>query len=131
MGGTDREVVSPPFDVAFARPVVFKLVVRPKQSHALRRGACFKTAKGRGVVELRCLDKVEAAAAPVAAFRIAVGSEQPRGPVTHDFSEHAICGLAEDEKEWNFAQHVDQQTATFRVVLEIHAGAPEVAKVVS
>lgn len=134
--GTDREAVSPGFELSFRRFVTFKMVIRPKQVHDLRGGASFKKAKGKGSVELRCLEKVEAAAAPIVTFRIAVGSgqsggEPPRGPVTHDFSDRAICGLAETEKEWDFSKHVDQETQTFVVVLEILSGAAATAGALS
>lgn len=129
---SDREAVSPLFELSFSQPVQFKMVIRPKCVHELRGGASFKKAKGKGTVEMRCLEKVGASANPVVTFRIAVGSgsssdEPPRGPVRHDFSERAICGLPEAMKEWDFAKHVDPDDNTFVVCLEILSGAAAAA----
>merc|ERR1740139_242366 len=97
---TDREAVSPPFELSFTREVQFKMVIRPKAVNEQRGGASFKKAKGKGSVWLRCLDEVDRDMNPVVTFRIAVGArqqhrEEPRGPVRHDFSDRAICGLPE------------------------------------
>lgn len=125
---TDREAVSPSFDLSLGVPLQFKMVVRPKVVNEGRGGASFKKAKGKGAVELRCLAEVDPGANPNVNFRIAVGNgsgtslEPARGPVRHNFTERAICGLPEGQDEWDFGQHVDQETQTFMVCLEILSG---------
>lgn len=126
---TDREAVSPMFELSFSKIVNFKILIRPKVISSVRGGASFKKAKGKGSVELRCLDEVTAAMNPVVTFRISVGSgtdparqEPPRGPVRHDFTKKAICGLPAGEEEWDFSKAVDEATQTFVVCLEVLAG---------
>lgn len=124
---SDREAVSPGFALGFPRPVQFKMVIRPSAVHGSRGGASFKKAKGKGSVELRCLEQVERGRDPPLNFRIAVGSgrnfgEAPRGPVRHDFSERATCGLPDNLKEWDFSRHVDHETQMLSICLEILGG---------
>merc|ERR1740121_2822387 len=93
---TDREHASPSFDLSFGSPVQFKMIMRPKVINTEKGGCCFKKARGRGKILLRCLSDVESVAKPVVTFRIAVGSGNPakqaipRGPVRHDFSESPV-----------------------------------------
>lgn len=126
----DTAGVSPPFDLLLGRPVTFRLMIRPKTISTARGGASFKKAKGKGTVELRCLDEVSEGANPVVHFRIGVGNgysvAQPdtlRGPVQHDFAMKSICGLPAGQDEWDFSKAVDEVTQTFVVCLEIFAGA--------
>jgi len=130
---TDREAVSPMFELSFSKIVNFKILIRPKVVSSVRGGACFKKAKGKGSVELRCLDEVTAAMNPIVTFRISVGSgtdparqEPPRGPVRHDFTKKAICGLPAGQEEWDFSKAVDEATQTFVVCLEVLAGTSAV-----
>lgn len=120
---TDREAVSPPFDLSYAGPVTFKMIMRPKAISSERGGSCFKRSRGRGTIELRCMAESDASERPVVTFRIGVGSkEKPdklRGPVRHDFSEKLICGLPDGQAIWDFSKTVDEVTQTFVVCLEI------------
>mmetsp|Transcript_28630 Transcript_28630/g.62291 ORF Transcript_28630/g.62291 Transcript_28630/m.62291 type:complete len:493 (+) Transcript_28630:156-1634(+) len=121
---TDREHVSPAFDLSFAGPVKFKMLMRPKVMSDEKGGQSFKKARGRGKVLLRCVEDLDSnAAKPVVTFRIAVGNPHkqaiPRGPVRHDFSEKPICGLPEEIQQWDFTKAVDKSTHTFVVCLEV------------
>merc|ERR1712039_170934 len=123
----DREAVSPSFEIRLGRKEVnFKMVIRPKQVHDLRGGGSFKKAKGKGYVELRCLEQVHPAEDPTVTYRITVDSGldvgESRGPVVHNFSDRAIGGSSEAEEEWDFSKHVNTETNTFAVVLDILAG---------
>jgi len=128
---TDREAVSPMFELSFCSKIVnFKILIRPKVISSVRGGASFKKAKGKGSVELRCLDEVAAFMNPVVTFRISVGSgtdparqEPPRGPIKHDFTKKAICGLPPGQEEWDFSKAIDEATQTFVVCLEVLAGS--------
>eukprot|EP00931_Biecheleriopsis_adriatica_P041965 TRINITY_DN23922_c0_g1_i2.p1 TRINITY_DN23922_c0_g1~~TRINITY_DN23922_c0_g1_i2.p1 ORF type:complete len:418 (+),score=100.47 TRINITY_DN23922_c0_g1_i2:43-1254(+) len=72
--GTDREKVSPPFDLSVGGVgCEFKMVIRPAASSDARGGHSFKKAKGKGTVELRCLNEVEPAVNCSMTFRFAIG----------------------------------------------------------
>jgi len=122
---TDREHASPSFDLSFGEPVQFKMIMRPKVINNEKGGCCFKKARGRGKILLRCLNDVESVVKPVVTFRIAVGSGNPakqaipRGPVRHDFSESPITGLPEAHQQWDFTKAVDKSKHTFVVCLEV------------
>ncbi|CAE7421337.1 KCNB1, partial [Symbiodinium microadriaticum] len=111
---TDKEAVSPPFDLTFAggQPVPFKMILRPRVVAQERGGASFRRSRGRGNIQLRCMAESDAAAKPVVTFRLLVGSEKaakqlkPRGPVSHDFSEKNICGLPPGQDDWDFGKAV-------------------------
>lgn len=126
----DTEAVSPSFDLAFEGAVAFKMILRPRMTSETKGGASFKKARGRGTVELRCLDSVEGHSSSSVTFRLSIGSpadaakqQAPRGPVRHDFAQRAISGLPRGQEEWNFTQAVDKETMTFVVCLEVLRGS--------
>jgi len=128
--GNDKQAVSPPFELSFGSQfpnVTFKMMIYPKIVNDSKGGASFKKAKGRGYVQLKCEAELSEAIANVS-FRISIGSgdkhEEPRGPVSHNFSSSAVCGLPKDLEEWDFASVVDQESMTFVVCLEIVPKAP-------
>jgi len=123
--GNDKQAVSPPFELSFGSQfpnVTFKMMIYPKIVNDSKGGASFKKAKGRGYVQLKCEAELSEAIANVQ-FRISIGSgdrqEDPRGPVSHNFSSSAVCGLPKDLEEWDFQSVVDQESMTFVVCLEI------------
>jgi len=125
----DTEAVSPSFELSFEGNVAFKMLLRPRVTSESKGGASFKKARGRGVVELRCLDDVHPEKTPTVTFRVFIGSpadpakqQPPRGPVRHDFAQKSICGLSRGQDEWNFSQVVDKTSQTFVVVLEVLTG---------
>ncbi|CAE8710370.1 unnamed protein product [Polarella glacialis] len=133
---TDREAVSPSFELSFfAGPVVFKMILRPRQISSERGGACFRGSRGKGTVELRCMAESDTAEKLAVTFRLGVGSSNNsnsssnsnsmklRGPVRHDFSEKQTSGLPPGQAEWDFRRAVDEDTQTFVVCLEILSGA--------
>lgn len=129
LSSSDREHVSPPFDLSCGGPCEFKMIIKPKVVSEEKGGASFKKAKGRGYIQLRCLSDVKREQRPVVTFRLAVGSSNtpfrnkpPRGPVQNDFAERPTCGLPEAKQMWDFRQAVDKETQTFVVCLEIVAG---------
>lgn len=121
----DREYVSPMFELDFVGFVLFRMVLRPATVHDNKGGHCFKRSKGRGSVELKCLEDVSALTNPVVAFRISVGAcgsrgfQRPRGPVIHDLRDRLICGLPAGREQWDFHRAVDKPTKTFEVCLEV------------
>merc|ERR1712232_1429239 len=121
----DTEAVSPNFELGDNN---FMMLLRPRMTGEVKGGACFKKARGRGTVELKCLDTISWGSKPTVTFRIYISSpalagkrQPPRGPVVHDFAQRAICGLPKGHDEWNFSQVVDKDTGTFVVVLEVIA----------
>merc|ERR1719264_718397 len=128
LSGSNREAVSPIFELVFATGLVqFKMILRSAVVDALRGGGSFKRAKGRGSVEVRCLEHLDDADDQLVRFRLAVGAmhrwgEEARGPVAHRFSQRTFCSLPEEIREWDFCRHVDRETHTFDVCLEILDG---------
>jgi len=122
---TDREHASPTFDLSFGENLQFRMIMRPKVINNEKGGCCFKKARGRGRILLRCLSDVDTVVKPVVTFRIAVGSGNPakqavpRGPVRHDFSESPIVGLPEAQQQWDFTKAIDKTKHTFVVCLEV------------
>merc|ERR1711972_272870 len=119
----DKQAVSPPFEFSFGVQypcVPFKMVIYPKTMSAGKGG--FRKAKGRGTVQVKCEADLTDAWATVT-FRICVGSGahrlEPRGPVVHDFSRFACCGLPTGEDEWDFSSVLTPDAQTFAVCLEI------------
>jgi hypothetical protein len=121
---TDREAVSPPFNVSCGeeQQCQFKMVLKPKAVDTGRGGACFKKSRGKGYIILRCTSEV-AAVKPTLTFRVRIMSnrreESFRGPVRNNFADRAMCGLPEGQDEWDFNKVVDKETNTFVVVLEL------------
>jgi len=123
---SDREAVSPTFEVSCGAPISFKMVLKPKVMDSNKGGACFKKSRNKGYVELRCVTDLESAglpSKPSLTFRLQVASERKsepfRGPVRHNFADRAICGLPEGQDEWDFGKVVDRDNNTFGVVLEL------------
>ncbi|CAE7775002.1 PUS7 [Symbiodinium pilosum] len=123
---SDREKVSPPFEVSMdGIEIQFKLCLRPLLTSESRGGASFRKAKGKGTVDLRCLNEIEKKNSCAMTFRVAIGkgseSHKVSRTMKHDFSEKPICQL-EGEEEWDFKTVVDEDTQTFVVVLEVVGG---------
>eukprot|EP00442_Polarella_glacialis_P008818 CAMPEP_0115083666 /NCGR_PEP_ID=MMETSP0227-20121206/20719_1 /TAXON_ID=89957 /ORGANISM="Polarella glacialis, Strain CCMP 1383" /LENGTH=422 /DNA_ID=CAMNT_0002472163 /DNA_START=59 /DNA_END=1327 /DNA_ORIENTATION=+ len=123
--GNDKQAVSPPFELSFGSQfpnVTFKMMIYPKAVSDSKGGASFKKARGHGYVQLKCEAELSEAIANVA-FRISIGSgdkmQPPRGPVAHNFSSSAVCGLPKEQEEWDFESVKDTDSMTFVVCLEI------------
>mmetsp|Transcript_52308 Transcript_52308/g.150704 ORF Transcript_52308/g.150704 Transcript_52308/m.150704 type:complete len:402 (+) Transcript_52308:77-1282(+) len=120
-----KKAGSPGFKVACfgGEPMELKIFARPASISDAKGGSSFKTAKGRGSLELHCLQLPGAAGSSLVQFRFAVGSQPARGPVIHDFSEQTSCGLPDDDKWWDLSSEVDSTSDTFVVHLEVAVGA--------
>lgn len=127
--GNDKQAVSPPFELSFGAAfnhVTFKMMIYPKVMNDNKGGASFKKAKGRGYIQLKCEAELSEAVAQVR-FRLSIGgsagkSEEPRGPMLHNFAQSAVCGLPKEMEEWDFNSVVDNDSMTFVVCLEIVPG---------
>merc|ERR1719198_1317708 len=74
---SDREAVSPTFEVSCGGVINFKMVLKPKTMDSNKGGACFKKSRNKGYVELRCVTDLEAAGAhvkPTLTFRLQIAS---------------------------------------------------------
>eukprot|EP00403_Amphidinium_massartii_P000028 CAMPEP_0178373984 /NCGR_PEP_ID=MMETSP0689_2-20121128/2144_1 /TAXON_ID=160604 /ORGANISM="Amphidinium massartii, Strain CS-259" /LENGTH=454 /DNA_ID=CAMNT_0019993943 /DNA_START=29 /DNA_END=1389 /DNA_ORIENTATION=+ len=116
---SDREKVSPDFELAPGQGLRFRMVMKALTVSQEKGGGSFQRAKGKGTIELRCLNEITGQV-PDVTFRLAIGSGGdpskqygPRGPVTHNFAEHSICGLKPGQDEWDFRKAVDSKTGTF------------------
>jgi len=124
---SDREKVSPPFEVSMGgQEIQFKMCLRPLVTSESRGGSSFRKAKGKGTVDLRCLNELDPKISCTMAFRVAVGkgseSHKVSPTVRHDFSQKAICPLPETDEEWDFKTVVDEDSQTFVLVLEVVGG---------
>merc|ERR1711884_438263 len=75
---TDREAVSPTFDLGVGSDVQFKMVMRPRKIDDGRGGASFKKAKGKGSVQLRMVTGLGDSLHPKVTFRLAIGNGTTR-----------------------------------------------------
>jgi len=119
--GHERQTVSPSFELLLGSPVNFRLVIFPRPNLDGKGSASFKKSNGRGSVLLKC-----EACHGVVTFWMSIGNgrqedptNQPRGPVTHDFARHSTCGLPKSLEQWDFSSVVDESSNTFVVCLDI------------
>merc|ERR1719183_1701884 len=64
-------------------------------------GCSFKKSNGISSIQLKCqADACLPSGASTLAYRFFIGSECPRGPVSHDFTHRAICGLPREIESW-------------------------------
>merc|ERR1719491_1158283 len=83
----DRLFVSPAFEFHHGRPVPFKIILQAKKKSQSRGGETFCRARGVGSVQLKCeASSDDLPAHTMLSFRVAVGQDAWRGPVTHDFA---------------------------------------------
>lgn len=104
----DKNAVSPPFELSFGGPyssTKFKLMLFPKVSSEGKGGSSFRKSKGKGFIQLKCEADLHEVAGTLK-FRLFVGSQQPRGPVTHDFSHSAVKGLPKESETWDIEKSV-------------------------
>merc|ERR1712139_536556 len=74
---SDREAVSPTFDVSCGGTVSFKMVLKPKVMDSNKGGACFKKSRNKGYVELRCVSDLETLGQqvrPIVTFKLHIQS---------------------------------------------------------
>jgi hypothetical protein len=130
---TNCQHYSPAFELPYGpsgQNIQFKMIIRPLVVHDKRGGSSFKKSKGRGIIQLRCLDHDEGVENLSLSFSISVGPEEchggepPRGPVVHDFSDPVICGLPEQSAVWDFSKYVDWESQTFVINLATSPAVP-------
>merc|ERR1712032_1096839 len=116
---SDTQIVSPSFDILPG--VGCKLILKALSTGDKKGQACFRRARGRGFVQLKCHADGSVNLSTLS-FRVSLGaddgSQAPREPVTHDFSDTSVWNMPKDE-QWDFRSAVDPVSMTFLVRLEI------------
>jgi len=115
----DKQIVSPSFEL-FGIP--FKLMMKPRIAKQAKGQASFKTARGRGYIELKC-EADASVVLPTVSFCTSIGDgsrwQSPRGPVVHDFTSSSVSSLPHSIAEWNFSEAVDADSMTLPVCVEL------------
>jgi hypothetical protein len=116
---SDTLIVSPPFEVAPG--MTCKLMIKPTTRGDRKGQGCFRKAKGRGCVQLKCFADTscpDTAAAPVPSVscHLSIGSgglcKAVRDPVTHNFADATVCSLHSEMEELDFNSVVDSDSMT-------------------
>lgn len=121
----DKKAVSPSFNIELGGQVAgsFRIILTPSVVSQARNGACFRKAKGWGVVELKSesVETLDPLVMQASLWRDN-GKEEIQikcsPPVRHDFSGTCVCAVSE---EWDFSAAVDQASLTFSVHLAAFA----------
>jgi len=118
-----RVSVSPALTVSCpgtAEKLEMKMVIHPSS------GGSFKSSGGKGFVQIKCESNPDHFKSTRFTFQIGISSgrgdakwQKMRGPFSWNFQENVICGLAEDQRDWNFTEVVDAKSNTFAICLEI------------
>jgi hypothetical protein len=112
---SNTQLVSPLLDVDLglgSGPVAFKIMLKPAA-----RGVTFKKSRGVGCVQVKCCSELgEDACTKV---RIAIGRDQPRGPVPHCFSSNPVFSLPKELAEWDFHAAAERQSVSMVVNVDI------------
>jgi hypothetical protein len=104
----DKNAVSPAFELSFGgaySSTKFKLMLLPQVSSEGKGGSTFRKSDGKGYILLKCEADLQEGCGNLR-FRLFVGSQAPRGPVTHDFSQSAVKGLPKDLETWDLLASV-------------------------
>jgi len=128
----DRQVVSEMFHIRFGDvKVPFRVRLTAKLVHRHKHGQCFRTARGRGRLELKC-EGVPPENSEAVRFAFSIGSrEQPEKrsePIEHDFSGSSVGGLPASIEDWDFKAAIDAGTASCEVTLAILPSASKSAQ---
>jgi hypothetical protein len=123
--GSDKQVVSPPFEVALqpsGNSAAFKVMLYPKAEAGMKGGVSFRKAAGVGQVQLKCCSELPEAQRTTS-VRITVGSgdkAQPsRGPFPHEFGPSSVFNAPKDQAYWDFGASVEHPALTFTVEVEL------------
>lgn len=117
--GTDKVVVSPPFEVQSMCSAVFKMMITPKFVMDGKGGASFKKSKGKGSVQLKCESQLGVDEGTMS-FRIRIGCNDGNLSLRcQDEWNFADVPLYTCQEERDFAKSVDVAKRSFSVILEV------------
>ena len=125
---SNRVMVSHGFEVPNV-PGTFKMLLWPVPVSDGKGGSCFRRAKGRCFLELKC-DEAAVGSTNFAFYLGSKGSEMLwHGPVEHDFSMAPVFSMAVDQAK-DCKAVVDEETGAFTVCLEFSPRCCATSKVV-
>jgi len=114
--GSDKNFVSPPFQFSLdGRAVTFKMRISAKaKADADTKGSTsFEKSGGMGIVEVKCEASDEKSGGMgIVSYCIRVGKEDSRGPVDHNFAEHAWSGLPKTDELFDFNKSAEDDSFT-------------------
>jgi hypothetical protein len=116
LDGKDKQAVSPPFEVC---GLSFKVILTATKTEDEWGGWTFRKSKGKGKIELKCLDTVPSHFEAMD-FGMSVGKAEKRRS-KHNFADSATCGLPADDEEWHFKRYEDGQS--FMICVEVRPPA--------
>jgi len=116
--GTDKVVVSPPFEMPSVSSAVFKMMITPKSVVEGKGGASFKKSKGKGTVQLKCESRLDDEASMV--FQIRIGHHETNvSSVCREEWNFADAPLYQCQQDWDFTKFVDVAKRSFSVIIEV------------
>lgn len=119
LGSDFGEVGSPSFTVSLCPEVRFELVLLAHAGLASAEPS-FRKSRGRGRVQLRCLDAAGPAAASLG-LRFGIGRRSPRWieSVTHNFAVTPSCAPGANSRPWELQDLADHDGHCVAISIEI------------
>lgn len=111
----DKQIISPSIEIAPG--FTLKAMLKPRAIGDRKNQASFHRARGRGFIELKCVEGSPSTTMVTVVAR--VGTSCDRAAVTHDFSEKSVLQLAQADETFDFRAAIDRTTSTFTVRLEV------------
>lgn len=116
--GTDKVIVSPPFEVPSLSSSIFKMMITPKLVMEGKGGASFKKSKGRGTVQLKCESQLDDGG--TLAFQMSAGCGESNVLfVCQEEWNFADVPLYHCQEECDFTKCLDVAKRSFSVILEV------------
>jgi len=121
----DRSIVSPPFELECGESAHnFKMSIYPIASSTGKCG--FRGAAGKGFVQLKCADDLQAFTSSNLTFQIAISGDTgrdsmlpARGPVAHNFKAANVVGLPRNVEEWDFSSVINKSSRSVVIHLDV------------
>jgi len=111
----DKQIISPSMEIAPG--FTLKAMLKPRAIGDRKNQASFHRARGRGFIELKCVEGSSSAPRVTVLARVGISSD--RAAVIHDFSEKSVAQLAEADEAFDFRSAIDRATSSFIVRLEV------------
>jgi len=116
--GTDKVIVSPPFEIPSMLSAVFKMMITPKFAMEGKGGASFKKSKGKGTVQLKCESHLDDDGTLF--FQIQTGCDESIvSSVCVEEWNFADAPLYNCQEDWDFVESLDVAKRSFSVILEV------------
>lgn len=117
--GTDKVVVSPPFEMPSMFSAIFKMMITPKFVMNGKGGASFKKSKGKGSVQLKCESQLGVNEGSMF-FQIRIGCNDCNlSCVRQEEWNFADVPLYTCQEERDFTKSLDVARQGFSVILEV------------